>query len=101
MLAVGIWAAQLRCSAIWLLPVTFVGVMSLGGLAGAAWLLLPDAEAIALLSDLVFVALITRKIRFSRQTNVIIEGFFDFFHDFTHGQEIATSSNKRLREVNF
>ena len=93
MLAVGIWAAQLRGSAIWLLPVTFVGVMSLGGLAGAAGLLLPGAEAIVLLSCLVFVALITRKIRFSSQTNVIIVAFFAFFHGFTHGQEISTSAS--------
>ena len=46
MLAVGIWAAQLRGSAIWLLPLTFVGVMSLGGLVGATGILLPGAEAI-------------------------------------------------------
>jgi len=93
MLAVGIWAAQLRGSAIWLLPVTFVGVMSLGGLAGAAGIILPGAEAIVLLSCLVFVALITRKIRFSSQTNVIIVAFFAFFHGFTHGQEISTSAS--------
>jgi urease accessory protein len=48
MLAVGIWAAQLRGSAIWLLPVTFVGVMSVGGLAGAAEVLIPGAEVIIL-----------------------------------------------------
>ena len=35
MLAVGIWAAQLRGKAIWLLPLSFVSVMSLGGLARA------------------------------------------------------------------
>ncbi len=93
MLAVGIWAAQLRGSAIWLLPVTFVGVMSLGGLAGAAGIILPGAEAIVLLSCLVFVALITRKIRFSSQTNVVIVAFFAFFHGFTHGQEISTSAS--------
>jgi hypothetical protein len=91
MLAVGIWAAQLRGSAIWLLPVTFVGVMSLGGLAGAAGLLIPGAEPIILFSCLVFGVLITRRIRFSSHTNVTIVAFFAFFHGFAHGQEISTS----------
>ena len=91
MLAVGIWAAQLRGSAIWLLPVTFVGVMSLGGIAGAAGLLIPGAEPIILLSCLVFGVLITRRIRFSSRTNVLIVAFFAFFHGFAHGQEISTS----------
>ena len=39
MLAVGVWAAQLRGSAIWQLPLAFVGVMSIGGLVGVAGLL--------------------------------------------------------------
>ncbi len=91
MLAVGIWAAQLRGQAIWMLPVTFVGVMSLGGLAGAAGLLIPGAEAVILLSCLVFAVLVTRKIRFSSQINITIVAFFAFFHGFAHGQEISTS----------
>jgi hydrogenase/urease accessory protein HupE len=93
MLAVGIWAAQLRGQAIWLLPLTFVGVMSLGGLAGAAGIFIPSAELIILLSCLVFSVLITRKIRFSSQTNVVIVAFFAFFHGFAHGQEISTSAS--------
>jgi|GEM_PF-1287131 len=93
MLAVGIWAAQLRGKAIWLLPLTFVGVMSLGGLAGAAGLFIPSAELIILLSGLVFSVFIVRKIRFSSQTNVIIVAFFAFFHGFAHGQEISTSAS--------
>ncbi|MSP28708.1 MAG: HupE/UreJ family protein [Methylococcales bacterium] len=93
MLAVGIWAAQLRGKAIWLLPLTFVGVMSLGGLAGAAGLFIPSAELIILLSGLVFSVFIVRKIRFSSQINVIIVAFFAFFHGFAHGQEISTSAS--------
>lgn len=91
MLAVGIWAAQLRGQAIWMLPVTFVGVMSLGGIAGAAGLLIPGAEAVILFSCLVFTVLVIRKIRFSSQVSVIIVAFFAFFHGFAHGQEISTS----------
>lgn len=93
MLAVGIWAAQLRGQAVWMLPLAFVGVMSLGGLAGAAGLAIPSVEGIILLSCAVFSVLITRKVRFSAQINVLIVAFFAFFHGFAHGQEISTSAS--------
>lgn len=93
MLAVGIWAAQMRGQAIWMLPLAFVSVMSLGGLAGAAGLSIPSVEGIILLSGAVFSVLITRKIRFSTKINVLIVAFFAFFHGFAHGQEISTSAS--------
>ncbi len=93
MLAVGIWAAQLRGQAIWMLPLAFVGVMSLGGLAGAAGIAIPSVEGIILLSCAVFSVLITRKVRFSSKINVLIVAFFAFFHGFAHGQEISTSAS--------
>ena len=93
MLAVGIWAAQLRGQAIWMLPLAFVGVMSLGGLAGAAGLSIPSVEGVILLSCAVFSVLITRKVRFSAKINVLIVAFFAFFHGFAHGQEISTSAS--------
>lgn len=93
MLAVGIWAAQLRGQAIWMLPLAFVGVMSLGGLAGAAGLAIPSVDGVILLSCAVFSVLITRKIRFSSKINVLIVAFFAFFHGFAHGQEISASAS--------
>ena len=93
MLAVGIWAAQLRGQAVWMLPLAFVGVMSLGGLAGAAGISIPSVEGIILLSCAVFSVLITRKIRFNAKINVMIVAFFAFFHGFAHGQEISTSAS--------
>ncbi len=93
MLAVGIWAAQLRGQAIWMLPASFVGVMSLGGLAGAAGISLPSVEGIILLSCAVFGVLITRRVRFSAKINVLIVAFFAFFHGFAHGQEISASAS--------
>lgn len=93
MLAVGIWAAQLRGQAIWILPLAFVSVMSLGGLAGAAGLSIPSVEGLILLSCAVFCVLITRKIRFNSKINVLIVAFFAFFHGFAHGQEISASTS--------
>jgi urease accessory protein len=93
MLAVGIWAAQMRGQAIWMLPLTFVGVMSLGGLAGAGNLGIPSVEGVILLSCAVFSVLISRKIRFTNKINVLIVAFFAFFHGFAHGQEISASAS--------
>ncbi|MDD2864350.1 MAG: HupE/UreJ family protein [Methylococcales bacterium] len=94
MLGVGIWAAQLRGKAIWLLPTTFVGVMSLGGISGAAqYLAVPSAEILIVLSCLVFSFLIIRKVRFDIRINVLIVAFFAFFHGYAHGQEISTSAS--------
>ncbi|MDD5215978.1 MAG: HupE/UreJ family protein [Methylococcales bacterium] len=94
MLGVGIWAAQLRGKAIWLLPATFVSVMSLGGISGAAqYLAVPSAEILIVLSCLVFSFLIIRKVRFDIRINVLIVAFFAFFHGYAHGQEISTSAS--------
>ena len=94
MLGVGIWAAQLRGKAIWLLPTTFVGVMSLGGISGAAkYLTVPSAEILIVLSCLVFSFLILRKIRFDTKINVLIVAFFAFFHGYAHGAEISASAS--------
>ncbi|MEI7996368.1 MAG: HupE/UreJ family protein, partial [Methylococcaceae bacterium] len=93
MIAVGIWAAQLRGQAIWMLPVTFVSVMSLGGLAGAASFAVPSVEIMILLSGLVFSILVVRKVQFTTRTNVLIVAFFAFFHGYAHGQEISASAS--------
>ncbi|OAI05580.1 HupE/UreJ family protein [Methylomonas methanica] len=101
MLAVGVWAAQLRGRAIWMLPLAFVSVMSLGGLAGAAGLSIPSVEGLILLSCGIFAVLVTRNIRFSNKINVLIVAFFGFFHGFAHGQEISTSASLISYTVGF
>jgi len=93
MLAVGIWAAQLRGHTIWLLPAAFVSVMGLGGLAAVSGFTIPSVEIIVLLSGLVFSVFIVRKIRFNIKTNLLIVAFFAFFHGFVHGQEISASTS--------
>src|SRR5262245_36629164 len=54
MLAVGVWAAQRRGRYIWLLPLSFVGVMTVGGFVGATGVRVPGAEVMILLSVIVF-----------------------------------------------
>ena len=93
MLAVGIWAAQRRGRLVWMLPLTFVGVMSLGGLVGSMGLPLPGVEAMILLSVIVFTVVIVRRIRFHTGVSVLLVGFFAFFHGFAHGHEMPASAS--------
>jgi len=93
MIAVGSWAAQLRGPAIWMLPITFVSVMSLGGITGAASVFVPNAEIMILLSGLVFSVFIVRKVQFTTRINILIVAFFAFFHGYAHGQEISASAS--------
>lgn len=93
MLMVGVWAAQMRGNATWLLPLAFVGNMSIGGLAGVLSLVVPGAEAMILLSGVVMCVLVIRKIRFATWMNLLLVAFFAFFHGYAHGQEIPVSAS--------
>ena len=91
MLAVGIWAAQLRGRAVWQLPLAFVGMMSIGGLVGITGVSVPGVELMILLSVVVFVVMVAGRIRFRATISVLIVVFFGFFHGFAHGQEMPAS----------
>ena len=93
MLAVGIWAAQQRGRAVWLLPLTFVGVMCVGGIVGATGIGLPGVELAISLSVVVFVALVARRVQLRLGLSAMIVGFFAFFHGFAHGAEMPGSAS--------
>jgi urease accessory protein len=93
MLAVGFWAAQLRGVAMWVLPLTFVGVMALGGLFGTLGFELDYAETIILLSGFVLSILAIKNVQFDLKVSALIVGFFALFHGFAHGTEIADSAD--------
>src|SRR5436190_23856232 len=44
MVAVGLYAAMIGGRALWLMPLTFIGVMALGGVMGASGIVVPFAE---------------------------------------------------------
>ena len=88
MVAVGLWAAQQKGRAGWLIPVTFVTIMAMGGVVGAAGAFLRGVEAMILLSVIVFCGLALTRAKWSVGASMAIVALFAFFHGFAHGQEL-------------
>jgi len=88
MLAVGMWGAQLGPPAIWVLPVAFPLVMSLGGVAGILGLPLPSVEVGIVLSVIVLGALIALDRRPPLVLAGLVVAFFAVFHGYAHGVEL-------------
>ncbi len=93
MIGVGLWAAQQRGRAVWLIPLTFVGVMTLGGIVGASGAILPGVELGILSSVAVFSVLVAKRIHFRVGPALLLVGFFAFFHGFAHGAEMPGSAS--------
>lgn len=88
MVAVGIWGAQLELPAIWLLPVTFPLVMSIGGVLGVRGVAIPGVEVGVAASALVLGAMILLAARPPLWVATIIVGSFAILHGHAHGAEL-------------
>lgn len=88
MLAVGLWAAQMGGRALWAVPLTFVGVMALGGAAGMLGWTLPFVEPGIVLSVLLLGVLIAAAVRLPLTASTILVGAFALFHGHAHGTEM-------------
>ena len=93
MVAVGMWGAQLGAPAIWVLPVAFPLVMSIGGVAGILGVPLPAVEPGIALSVIVLGACIA----FDRRPPLAIAGaivsMFAIFHGYAHGHELPNQAS--------
>jgi urease accessory protein len=91
MFAVGLWAAQHRGRAVWMIPLTFVGVMILGGIMGVTGAYVPGAELGMAASLLALGALIATMTRFRPGLSMLVVGFFALFHGYAHGHEMPAA----------
>jgi urease accessory protein len=92
MLAVGMWGAQLGAPAIWVLPIAFPLVMSLGGVAGILGLPLPAVEAGIALSVIVLGAAIALDRRPPLPLAGGLVAVFAIFHGYAHGLELPSQT---------
>jgi urease accessory protein len=93
MVAVGIWGAQLRAPAIWVLPVTFPLVMSFGGVLGGLGVPIPGIEIGIAISAVGLGAMVALAARPPLWVAAIMVGFFAIFHGYAHGAELPESAN--------
>ena len=89
MVAVGLYAASVGGSAIWLIPATFVGTMVVGGALGYAGLPLPYVEQGIGLSVVVMGLAIFLSVRVPTAIAMALVGLFALFHGHAHGSEGA------------
>jgi urease accessory protein len=92
MIAVGLWAAQHRGRAVWLIPASFVGVMLLGGILGVAGVHLPGVELVIAISVLALGALVATMTRFTISLSMAVVGLFALFHGYAHGHEMPAAA---------
>ena len=88
MIGVGLWAAQRGGRALWLVPLVFVLVMSLGGALGMAGIAMPFVEPGIIASLLVIGVLVAAAVRLPLVASMLVVGLFAIFHGHAHGAEM-------------
>ncbi len=88
MLAVGLWAAQTGGRSLWAVPLTFVGVMALGGALPMLCIGLPFVEQGIVLSVLLLGVLIAASVRLPLWLAGSVVGLFALSHGYAHGTEM-------------
>ncbi len=78
---------------MWRLPLTFIALMSLGGVCGSVGEQLPGVEWMVLLSVPVFGFLVLRRVQFNSGRSAALVGFFAYFHGLAHGMEMPVSAS--------
>jgi urease accessory protein len=92
MVAVGLLAARLGGRALWLVPLSFVSMMILGGVAGASGIGLPLVELgiSGSILALGFVLALGRQLPTTLAMALV--GFFAIFHGHAHGTEMPVDA---------
>ncbi|MBI3897189.1 MAG: HupE/UreJ family protein [Gammaproteobacteria bacterium] len=101
MVAVGLWAAQLRGRAMWIVPAAFVGVMMLGGVLALAGVSIPFVEQGILASVVVFGILIAAATRLPIAVSAALVGVFAVLHGHAHVTEMPLAMDAMEYGVGF
>jgi urease accessory protein len=93
MIAVGIWAAQVGGRARWLVPATFVSVMTLAAVFGHRGFIPAGMEQMIAASLLAFGIMIAMAKQLPLAVGLVLTALFAAFHGFAHGAELPADSN--------
>lgn len=92
MMMVGVFAWQLGSRALFLMPITFVLVMTVGGVLGAVGIGLPFVEAGIALSVIVLGAIVAFRVKAPVAIAMAVAGLFAIFHGHAHGSEMPENA---------
>lgn len=92
MMMVGVFAWQLGGRALWLVPLTFVLVMAIGGALGVAGVGIPFVETGIALSVIVLGAAVAFRLTVPVAVAVALVGLFAVFHGHAHGEEMPENA---------
>ena len=101
MLAVGLWGAQLGAPAIWLLPVVFPMVMSIGAFLGLIGIPIPNVEIGIALSAVVLGVMVSAEAKPTLVVAASLVGAFAIFHGHAHGTELPEGQSGLLYSIGF
>ncbi len=101
MVAVGLWGAFLGRPAIWLLPVVFPLVMTIGGAMGMMGIPVPAIETGIAVSSIVLGLMVTLGARPPLWVAAVIVGTFAIFHGYAHGAELPKAANALAFSIGF
>ena len=93
MVAVGILASQQGGKSVWLLPLSFVGMMIVGGILGVANVALPFVELGIVGSVIVLGAVIALGKHLPTGAAMALVGLFAVFHGHAHGTEMPATAS--------
>lgn len=92
MVAVGVLAAQLGGRALWLVPLSFVAMMVVGGFLGFGGIGVPFVEIGIAASVFVFGALVALNAKLPVALASALVGGLAIFHGYAHGAELPSGS---------
>lgn len=98
---IGLWAAQYRRPAAWMLPLLFLLVMALGAILGFAGVALPGVEAGIAASLVVLGLLLAFALKLPLWASALLVTVFASFHGHAHGAELPAGASAALYGVGF
>lgn len=93
MVAVGLFAAHLGGRALWLMPLSFIAMMAVGGALGAAGAGLPLVEVGIALSVFVLGIAVAARLHLPTVAAMGLVGCFALFHGQAHGAELPDAAS--------
>jgi urease accessory protein len=101
MVAVGLFAANLGGRALWLVPLSFVAMMAVGGALGVAGMEMPLVEIGIAASVIVLGLAVAMQLNLPVAGAMALVGFFALFHGHAHGAEMPTDASGLAYGVGF